>query len=314
MVMKHAICGAVVAAVMMASSEEGRAEVVKTEDGLELRHQGQVLWALHFGEIGQKPYFHPLAAVGRQPFTAHRPKDHPWHRGLWFSWKYIDGLNYWEEDKESGLSKGRTRVKGWQHEMLKDQMVRIEMDIDYAPAGQEQPLLSEKRVIVISPPSDKGHYHLDWHAEFSAVGKGVELNRTPPPGQPNGKSWGGYAGLSLRMNPTARDGQWFNSAAQQGDAVNRQAAHWLVYGLPDQTGLLMMDHPDNPKPSSKWYIFAKMPFFSPVPVHDSPLTVVPGTPLKLAYRLVVMPTIPSPELANAAWKQWLKEFPAAPKP
>lgn len=283
-----------------------------TEDGLELCHEDQVLWALHFGQDGQKPYFHPLAPVGKKSVTDFRPKDHPWHYGLWFSWKYIDGLNYWEESRESGLSKGRTRVKAWKHGILKGGSVRITMDIDYAPAGQDQALLREQRHIVISPPDMQDVYAIDWSAEFSAGDKPVELNRTLPPGVDGGKSWGGYAGLSLRMNEAARGGQWLNSEAQEGEAVNRQAAKWLLYQLPDGTGLLMLDHPDNPK-TTKWYTFAKMPFFSPAVVHDAPLTVEPGKPLVLTYRLMVLPQAPSMAFAQQAWKDWLESFPAAPR-
>jgi hypothetical protein len=35
-----------------------------------------------------------------------RPPDHPWHHGLWFSWKTVNGLNYWEE-YENGESEGK---------------------------------------------------------------------------------------------------------------------------------------------------------------------------------------------------------------
>ena len=28
--------------------------------------------------------------------TADRPPDHIWHHGLWFSWKFINKVNYWE--------------------------------------------------------------------------------------------------------------------------------------------------------------------------------------------------------------------------
>lgn len=303
------LLGLVLALTLPVIADEPQMALAAKEDSVEMRHGDQLLWALHFGEDGQKPYFHPLAAVGREPFTDHRPKDHPWHRGLWFSWKYIDGVNYWEEDKETGLSEGRTRVKTWK-KSVRPEGVLIEMSIDYAPVGQELPVLTERRAIVISPLSDKGHYHFDWHAEFKAVDKAVELNRTPPPGEPGGKSWGGYAGLSLRMNETARGGIWLNSEGQQGEAVNRQAAKWLLYQLPDETTVLMMDHPDNPK-TGKWYTFAKMPFFSPVPVHDAPITVEPGKPLDLRHRVLVMPQPPTVADAQQAWTQWLSEFPAA---
>ena len=35
--------------------------------------------------------------------TWFQPADHRWHRALWFTWKKINGIVYWEENAE-GLS------------------------------------------------------------------------------------------------------------------------------------------------------------------------------------------------------------------
>ena len=60
---------------------------------LALRWQGQELWRLHFGEDCPKPFFDPLAPVGGPSLSWEAPPDHPWHHGLWFSWKFMNGVN-----------------------------------------------------------------------------------------------------------------------------------------------------------------------------------------------------------------------------
>ena len=44
-----------------------------------------------------KPCFHPLhTAAGRQ-IAGFQMSDHTWHRGLWFTIKFINKTNFWEE-------------------------------------------------------------------------------------------------------------------------------------------------------------------------------------------------------------------------
>ena len=36
-----------------------------------------------------------------------RPADHPWHRGIWWSWKFIDGGCGWLGSRTTGAVPGR---------------------------------------------------------------------------------------------------------------------------------------------------------------------------------------------------------------
>src|SRR5580658_7929000 len=80
----------------------------RLSDSLALKQGGQIVWRFNFGTNESKPGFHPLAVAGGPTLSCYRPKDHPWHRGLWFSWKYINKVNYWEESRKTGLPDGIT--------------------------------------------------------------------------------------------------------------------------------------------------------------------------------------------------------------
>ena len=82
----------------------------KNDKMVALLHEGKIIWKLNFDKEQDKPYFHPLKTPNGYELTLERPKDHPWHRGLWFSWKYINGINYWEEKPEKGVSEGRSII------------------------------------------------------------------------------------------------------------------------------------------------------------------------------------------------------------
>jgi len=69
---------------------------VEDESSIALLNQGKVVWKLNYDRNEDKPYFSPLRTLNGIDLVLERPDDHPWHRGLWFSWKYINGINYWE--------------------------------------------------------------------------------------------------------------------------------------------------------------------------------------------------------------------------
>ena len=58
-------------------------------------NNSDIIWQYNFNNRFGKPYFHPVR-VKNSTLTCVSPPDHPWHLGLWFSWKYINGVNYWE--------------------------------------------------------------------------------------------------------------------------------------------------------------------------------------------------------------------------
>ncbi|MCA9182848.1 MAG: PmoA family protein, partial [Planctomycetales bacterium] len=56
------------------------------------------VWRLNIAKSQPKVYFDPLGTVAGKSLTWNAPDDHAWHHGLWFSWKTINDVNYWEFD------------------------------------------------------------------------------------------------------------------------------------------------------------------------------------------------------------------------
>jgi hypothetical protein len=169
--------------------------VWKREAGaLALLHNGQVVWQFNFGANATKPFFHPVAPPGGPVLTLDRPPDHPWHRALWFSWKFINGVNYWEENPKTGVAQGQTAWREPRIETRPDFSARIVVDLNYRPANG-QLVLTEHRVVEISPPDNDDTFHQNWTMTFTAADKDVVLDRTPLPGEPGGQPWGGLRGF-----------------------------------------------------------------------------------------------------------------------
>lgn len=282
----------------------------KGETSLALANQGKVVWRLVFDPAQPKSYFHPLASIDGHVLTAFEPADHRWHRGLWWSWKFINGVNYWEEDPKTGKSAGLTKLVGSEVEAAEDFSAKVRLDFAYQLPGQA-PLLTEKRHLHIHAPDDDGTYVIDWNSIFTAADALVKLDRTLP-AHLGGVGYGGYAGLSLRL-AQGLEGYTFRNADGETTAAasHGKNARWMEMAGAD-SGIAILDHPGNPRHAPPWYLHSSktMTFFSPTPLFNEPLEIAPGKSISMAYRVIVHSVRLTPDKIEAQWKAYT---PAQPK-
>jgi len=292
------------------AKKESGLRMERTDTSLAFLRDGQAMWRLNFDPKEGKPYFHPLALPDGTELTALRPADHVWHRALWWSWKTINGLNYWEEDKKTGLSAGRTDLVATKTTFKQDGSARVEMELSSHPPDAP-PVLCEKRVIVLSAPDAAKSYRIDWESTFTATDKEVKLDRTPLPGQPDGKGHGGYAGLSLRMAAATRGWTFTNSEGATGqEAIHGKPARWMDFSGKTaggvEGGMTVFDHPANPRHPTPWYVAAGMPYFSPALIFNEPFTLPAGGALTLRYRMLVHTGAFEKAAVEKEWAQFSK--------
>ena len=265
----------------------------KTDTTLALMNHSDIIWQFNGQNRFGKPYFHPLT-VNQSDLTCVSPPDHPWHVGLWFSWKFINGVNYWEYQKnfsstETGFkSDGITAIKNQKFSTNIDFSDDVHLNLTYHPVDGNA-VMSEERLYHISKPSSDGSYYIDEEHLFIALSDSVLLDRTPITGEPGGQSWGGYSGLSIRFN------QSFTSPeiVSPGDSASRRKSAWIYMGfqtLKDaKAGMLILNHPRFTPKSSSWYIIndSQVPFYyySPAVIFDKNILLKKGESLHLKYRI-----------------------------
>jgi hypothetical protein len=266
-----------------------------------------ILWRLNFAPGLTKPYFDPLQTADGRCLTWVSPEDHPWHYGLWHSWKLIDGVNYWEEDRKTGRAEGTTRILEAKIARLDPKTgARVVLRLAYHPAAQPAAIVMEDTIsLEIGLPREDGSYLIDWE-QVSRARRSVVLDRTPPPGQPDGKGFGGYAGLSLRGNRFLTEVVMTTSEGKSNAAAHRQPARWAalagkIDGRP--AGFALFDHPANPRYPTPWFFVwqpptAKKPtapfwYLNAALLCDRPLTLAPEQPLVLHYRMRIDAQSPS---------------------
>jgi len=278
----------------------------QTPESLALQNHGRDVWRFDAAKSGNgKSYFHPLGLLDGTALTGFRPPDHPWHRAAWFCWKHVNGLNYWEEDRKTGVSPGVTEVKSVKIAPARDHSARIDMTLSYHPPKQPE-LLAEKRTILVTAPDAEGCYRVDWSATFTAGASDVLLK--------GGTSGGGYAGLSARLAVETRDWKVLNSEGLADGAAHGKKARWVAWSGETASGrpacLAMFDHPSNPRHPSPWYVAVRrgIPFhyFSPALLFKETYTIPAGKALMLKYRILVRAGLTDRKAMDAEFSAFLK--------
>ena len=287
---------------------------VETDTSVALRSGTQTLWQYNYNTKEGKPFFHPLK-IDETSITELSPSDHPWHLGLWFSWKYINGVNYWEyidtDKHEPWNYAGKTIINSVRVAKKSDFSCVINLELSYWENGSLE-VLRESRVIEVSKPIDQ-LFHIDYTFQFKALSDVVELNRTPLVHEKNGQPHGGYAGLSLRFNNALSSADLIG-ARETDSTLHGAAASWMYYGLQTQEkqriGVVIYDHPENVTHPTPWHITADretpLYFLQPAPIFYTPITLSKQEALTLRYRVKFLAGTVDRDQLEQGWKAYLK--------
>ncbi len=288
----------------------------KTDTSFALKNNSEVIWQYNYKNRFGKPYFHPLT-IGRSNLTCVSPPDHPWHLGLWFSWKFINGINYWEYQKnfsstETGFkSDGVTSIEKIKFSGNKDFSADVRLNLMYHPIDGRE-VMSEERTFHISSQSPDGSYSIDEEHLFTALLDSVLLDRTPIIGEPGGQSWGGYSGLSVRFNQSLTS----TEIITPGDSSGRQKSPWVYMGFNSLTGkragMMINNQPGFTPKSSSWYIIndPQVPFYyySPAVIFDKNILLKKGETLRLKYRIWMLGGEVSKEQLGQKYNHYLNNI------
>ncbi len=274
-----------------------RAEWLRTATTVGWIEGGERIWEFSFDTAAGKPFFHPLRVPGGPALTAARPDDHPWHYGLWFSWKFINGANAWEEDRATGRAEVATAWSPPHIRTFRDGRAEIALRLDYVhPSGSVD--LTETRFLAVSPVAADGSYAIDWTSTFTAGPEGALLDRTPLPHEPNGVVYGGYAGLSLRLAPGETPAAFTHAEGPMTDWVDNRlrprtrAVAVTVYPKTHDSGsIAVLAHADNQSGAGNdpWYCINGQPsrFLCAAVLVPQPVLLAADETWTLRYRLLL---------------------------
>lgn len=201
-----------------------------------------------------KPYFHPLTIPGTDDsLTSFRPSDHPWHLGFWFSWKFINGHNFWEPDVHGGT----TYVLAQEVWPCEDKIFCTEVTLAYR--FKETELVREKRRVRVITETN-GNYTIEWDSTFTAQNTEAIFSCTPSKKNKDG-NWitGGYAGLVWRFADSPAFSYTYRNAAGLCDIKTcGEPSEWMEIVATSQASgakakITFRDHPENPRYPTPWF-------------------------------------------------------------
>lgn len=265
----------------------------ETDTTFSLLNNKETVWQFNYNDRFQRPYFHPLT-VENTVITCLSPPDHPWHLGLWFCWKYINKLNYWEylsENKSARTgykSQGTTEIAEVTLMRNPDFTSDINLRINYHPLNGET-VMTEERSYHTTVPGEDGSYMIEEEHLLTAITDSVVLDRTPPARIANGRISGGYAGMSVRFNQDFTAPEFISSA----DSAECAKCNWLYYGFRSMTdkkvGILIEQDPQYTPESCRWYTINDplIPFYyySPAILFDHKVVLKKGDTMRLKYKI-----------------------------
>lgn len=205
-------------------------------------------WTYEWG-ARRRPFLHPVATSAGHVLTREAPDDHPWHHGLWFAIKYVDGDNFWEEMAPYGVIRhqGPPTV-----EHIPGGAVALRGMLHWIRPDRETIALTEDRSFTHVPLGPDA-YAIDLDTRLVSD-RDCRLERTPF------TTWGGYGGLTLRGAGDWSDTQLMLDDGSTHDRVHGTPSTWCdLTGTPpgggtsDAVGLALLDHPANRRHPSPVY-------------------------------------------------------------
>jgi hypothetical protein len=264
---------------------------------------GDLITGYQYDDFAFHPYCHPVSLSNGKSLTLTAPADHPWHNGVAFAWKYLNGYNVWDFEA-TGPKPGKVRHEEIRFCGDRPALTHTLLWMD----GKGTPLIRDVRTLEVGLDG-KGYPVLDWHFHFTALAEEVVCDRHV--------EWGGYGGFYIRF-ARGTDFQLLNAEGRTNwEEEERLCSRWCAFsfamdGLPSRKfyehhfGAAVFDHPDNPRHPTPWLTFNRlnMQKIMPAFIRDEPYVFQKGGTLELRYRVLSFAGKPDPRALETAWSEW----------
>jgi hypothetical protein len=288
---------------LLALSAAAQVKVTQRTDRIVIDVDGKPFSEFFIGADVMKPYLHPLRSASGKIVTRHYPmesvegesKDHPHHRGLWFTHGDVNGYDFWaNEPSQKGATKnGKGKIVTKKVVDVKSGKKSGSIKALFEWQTMEgKALLAETREMIFY--SDPKLRTVDFDIRLAAVEKvtfgdtkeGVFAIRLASP---------------LEEKRDGSGGKMVNAEGKVGEKlVWGKASPWVDYSgqLEGETlGVAILDHPSSPRYPTYWHARAYGLFASNIwglhdfveKTKDGSQTLEPGQSLRFRLRVVIHP-------------------------
>ncbi|MBN2313375.1 MAG: PmoA family protein [Sedimentisphaerales bacterium] len=296
------------AVVLMSANAFGADNLMRVlveRETLSIFDRANVVLRYPYRNVPFKPYVQELYTPGGVNILRDAPHDHLHHHALMYAIA-VDGVNFWEEQKEPGRQ---------QHRSFDDVKINEPNDLlcggfteqlDWINPRSREVMLKEFRTIEVGKLNDINATFLKWQSSFMAPENKDSVTL----------SGSHYFGLGMRFLVSMdTGGQFRNSAGRDGEVVRGDEritrANWCAYtaqadGKP--VTVAMFGHPENLRHPTHWFTMSK-PFAylsATLNVYREPLKITAEQPLVLRYAVVLWDGKVEDDRIEQAYDQWIK--------
>lgn len=281
---------------------------------------GRPLLGYRYGDGFHMPYWYPVCTPSGRSIGIFSPHDHPWHRGLWMVWKYVNTVNFWEgpfdthPDRGHGLQRHRT----FEQLDLVDGSVQVRSINDWVTSTDKHLLEEHRSWTVSAPAAGASWYVADLTFEFRAVANAVLIESTSI----KQFSWGGYGGLVLRSvrDMASHPEGLINSTGAAGDEkVHGAFANWCASCGPldgtltrEWAGFAITGHPSNPVHPVPFHAASQgIGAVGTAPTRYEPLRITKRRPLTFRHRVVIYDGKTDVRLIRRLYREYIGLLPGA---
>lgn len=266
------------------------------------------------GEGVTKPYYYPIHASSGTVVTRHYPmkdvegesKDHPHHRGLWFTHGDVNGLDFWTADpSRDGDKYGFVVLRNVSGAKSGKSEGSVKTVFDWKD-GKGETILTEERVTTV------------YSTGLALRIMDVDITLPGVKKAHFGDTKEGTFAIRLADAMNERNGgTLLNAHGETGEKnVWGKASPWMDYygeiaGEP--LGVAIFDHPGNPKHPTYWHvrayglfaanIFGEHDFFRDES-RDGSLTLEPKGSWRFRYRVMIHPGTPESANIDKHYANW----------
>ena len=285
-------------------------EFKSSSDRIDVKIDGKPFTTLFYGADAPKPYMHPLRTASGKVITRGYPmdmiegesKDHPHHRGLWFTHGNVNDIDFWASEKSQRAVAGSTAKKGPEPSEKGVVLIRKVADVKGGKKSgtlhllfdwqdlSGKTLIKENRVMTFYPGVTDRVMDFDITLTASET---VTFKDTKE----------GMFAIRLATELEEKNsGKMHNAEGAVGEKnVWGKRSPWVDYAGTlggERVGIAIFDHPTNPRHPTYWHsrsygLFAANIFglhdFENDKSKDGKLELQAGSSLRFRYRVVIHP-------------------------
>jgi hypothetical protein len=223
-------------------------------------------------------YIHPLYSLDGQTLTDDFPKDHPHHRGVFWTWPVVKVRDRTTQTWHPQDPPLQQRFVRWKKREADDTGAVIEAENVWLFDDQED--VARETVTIHARPETSSSRTIDVEIKLEAIGGSLTLE-----GQPEGRK--GYGGFCLRAAPWFAGARLLSSdGAEKADLTDKPLL-WADLSI-TTSGVSIFASPDHPASPVRWFARNSYAgFLNPSWPGLTSVTLEPGKPVTLRYGLLV---------------------------